>query len=147
MHVLTKLFVVLVSLLSVLLVPLVVVYAHNENTFKSRWESAEMARMIVFSADQRVGVYFNRTTDPQDPQFEGPCEIYKGSDPEALILADFCPEGIGPELIIGDEDLGEFIPMRLREIPEACSVKNPFEEMPSLVQQALSAFDTPADLT
>ena len=41
MHVLTKVFVVLVSLLSVLLVPLVVVYAHNENTFKSRWESAE----------------------------------------------------------------------------------------------------------
>lgn len=39
MHVLTKLFVVLVSLLSVLLVPLVVVYAHNENSYQSRYLS------------------------------------------------------------------------------------------------------------
>jgi chromosome segregation ATPase len=38
---LTKIFVVLVSLLAVLLVPLVVVYAHNENSFKARWEAAD----------------------------------------------------------------------------------------------------------
>ncbi len=40
MHVLTKIFVVLVSLLSILLVPLVVVYAHNEDSFKARYEAA-----------------------------------------------------------------------------------------------------------
>lgn len=40
-HVLTKIFIVLVSLLAVLLVPLVVVYATNENSYKSRVVSAE----------------------------------------------------------------------------------------------------------
>ncbi len=40
MHVVTKIFVVLVSLLAILLVPLVVVYAHNEDSFKARYESA-----------------------------------------------------------------------------------------------------------
>lgn len=40
MHVLTKIFIVLVSLLSILLVPLVVVYAHNEDSFKAKYESA-----------------------------------------------------------------------------------------------------------
>lgn len=41
MHVLTKIFIVLVSLLAVMLVPLVVVYAHNENSYKSRLVAAE----------------------------------------------------------------------------------------------------------
>jgi hypothetical protein len=40
-HVLTKIFVVLVSLLAVLLVPLVVVHAHNEDSFKARWMAAQ----------------------------------------------------------------------------------------------------------
>jgi hypothetical protein len=40
-HVLTKIFVVLVSMLAVLLVPLVVVYAHNEDSFKAKFEAAE----------------------------------------------------------------------------------------------------------
>ncbi len=40
MHVLTKIFIVLVSLLAVLLVPLVVVYAHNEDSYKARYEQA-----------------------------------------------------------------------------------------------------------
>jgi chromosome segregation ATPase len=39
-HVLTKIFIVLVSLLAVLLVPLVVVYAHNEDSFKAKYEAA-----------------------------------------------------------------------------------------------------------
>ena len=43
MHVLTKIFIVLVSLLAVLLVPLVVVYTHNENSFKQRWEDSQIA--------------------------------------------------------------------------------------------------------
>jgi hypothetical protein len=40
-HVLTKIFVVLVSLLAVLLVPLVVVYTHNEDNYKARFQQAE----------------------------------------------------------------------------------------------------------
>lgn len=44
MHVLTKVFVVLVSLLAVMLVPLVVVYAYNENSFKARYQAAEAAK-------------------------------------------------------------------------------------------------------
>lgn len=40
MHVLTKIFIVLVSLLTVLLVPLVVVYATNEDSYKNRLETA-----------------------------------------------------------------------------------------------------------
>ena len=42
MHVLTKIFIVLVSLLAVLLVPLVVVYAHNEDSYKSKFESESL---------------------------------------------------------------------------------------------------------
>ncbi len=41
MHVLTKIFIVLVSLLAVLLVPLMVVYATNENSYKARYQEAE----------------------------------------------------------------------------------------------------------
>jgi uncharacterized phage infection (PIP) family protein YhgE len=40
-HVLTKIFIVLVALLAVLLVPLVVVYAYNENSFQARYQTAE----------------------------------------------------------------------------------------------------------
>jgi hypothetical protein len=43
-HVLTKIFIVLVSLLAVLLVPLMVVYATNENNYRARYESAEAAK-------------------------------------------------------------------------------------------------------
>src|SRR5688572_12349172 len=38
-HVVTKIFIVLVSLLAVLLVPLVVVYAHNEDSYKAKYEA------------------------------------------------------------------------------------------------------------
>jgi len=41
-HVLTKIFIVLVSLLSVLLVPLVVVFAHNEDSFKQKYQAASV---------------------------------------------------------------------------------------------------------
>lgn len=40
-HVLTKIFIVLVALLAVLLVPLVVVYAYNENSYEARYQQAE----------------------------------------------------------------------------------------------------------
>lgn len=41
MHVLTKIFIVLVSLLACMLVPLVVAYAHNENSYEARFQDAE----------------------------------------------------------------------------------------------------------
>lgn len=47
MHVLTKIFIVLVSLLAVLLVPLVVVYATNENNYKARWQEAESLKAMA----------------------------------------------------------------------------------------------------
>jgi hypothetical protein len=57
-HVLTKIFIVLVSLLAVMLVPLVVVYAHNENSYKSRLVSAEdqkaAANMALTAAEARA---------------------------------------------------------------------------------------------
>lgn len=40
-HILTKVFIVLVSMLAVLLVPLVVVYAHNEDSYKAKYQEAE----------------------------------------------------------------------------------------------------------
>jgi chromosome segregation ATPase len=58
-HVLTKIFIVLVSLLAVLLVPLVVVYAHNENSFKNRYAEAEAktvtAQEALRAAEARSG--------------------------------------------------------------------------------------------
>ena len=44
MHLLTKLFIVLVSLLAVMIVPLVAVNAVNEDTFRSKFESAVQAK-------------------------------------------------------------------------------------------------------
>lgn len=44
MHLLTKLFVVLVSLLAVMITPLVAVNAVNEQSFKDRWVAAEQKR-------------------------------------------------------------------------------------------------------
>ncbi len=52
MHVLTKVFIVLVSLLSVLLVPLVVVYSHNEDSFKAKYEQADIQAKAASSALQ-----------------------------------------------------------------------------------------------
>ena len=52
MHVLTKVFIVLVSLLSVLLVPLVVVYSHNEDSFKAKYEQADIQAKAANSALQ-----------------------------------------------------------------------------------------------
>ncbi len=49
MHVLTKIFIGLVSLLSVLLVPLVVVYSSNEDSFKAKYQGAESTRIAAIS--------------------------------------------------------------------------------------------------
>ena len=59
MHVLTKIFIVLVSLLAVLLVPLVVVYAHNEDSYKNRFQDAELkaaaSEQALKAAEARLG--------------------------------------------------------------------------------------------
>jgi len=47
-------FIVLVSLLSVLIVPLVVVYAYNENSYKTRWEASEVQRGAAQQAAQQA---------------------------------------------------------------------------------------------
>ena len=57
MHLLTKLFIVLVSLLAVMIVPLVAVNAVNEESFRSAWQNAEQAKdaaMEELAAEQRI---------------------------------------------------------------------------------------------
>jgi hypothetical protein len=56
-HVLTKLFIVLVSLLAVLLTPLVVVYAYNENSYKARYQEQVLraaTAVEALTAEQRM---------------------------------------------------------------------------------------------
>jgi chromosome segregation ATPase len=48
-HVLTKIFIVLVSLLSVMLVPLVVTYVHNEDAYKAKFQEADAQRIAARS--------------------------------------------------------------------------------------------------
>jgi uncharacterized protein YhaN len=49
-HVLTKIFIVLVTLLSMMLVPLVVVYAHNEDSYQTRYQRSESQTAVLRSA-------------------------------------------------------------------------------------------------
>ncbi len=52
MHVLTKIFVVLVSLLAVFLVPLVVVYAYNEDSYRAMYQEAQAQVSVARDATQ-----------------------------------------------------------------------------------------------
>jgi len=52
-HVLTKIFIVLVALLAVMLVPLVVVYAHNESSFREQFLDVE-SQLQVTRADAQA---------------------------------------------------------------------------------------------
>ena len=54
MHILTKVFIVLVSLLAVLIVPLVVVYAYNENSFKARYDAEVLQKAAAQQAAQQA---------------------------------------------------------------------------------------------
>ncbi|MCA9297146.1 MAG: hypothetical protein KC983_11530, partial [Phycisphaerales bacterium] len=56
MHVLTKIFIVLVSMLAVFLVPLVVVYAHNEHSYKAMYSEAMLEAAAAKSAMQSQSV-------------------------------------------------------------------------------------------
>lgn len=51
-HVLTKIFIVLVSILAVFLVPLVVVYSYNEDNYKGKFQTAELQAAIASDALQ-----------------------------------------------------------------------------------------------
>jgi hypothetical protein len=65
-HVLTKIFIVLVSLLAVMLVPLVVTYAYNENAYQKRFADAEAqadaAQANLSAAAARHGAVETRQT-------------------------------------------------------------------------------------
>lgn len=61
MHVLTKIFIVLVSLLAVLLVPLMVVYATNENNYKGRFQEADALRASAV-AEKNAAIASSATT-------------------------------------------------------------------------------------
>ena len=77
-HVLTKIFIVLVSILSVLLVPLVVVYSYNEDNYKGKFQTAELqsaiARDALAAAQSRnaavVGRLQVQLTDQQRDQVD-----------------------------------------------------------------------------
>jgi chromosome segregation ATPase len=63
-HVLTKIFIVLVSLMAVLLVPLVVVYAYNEDSFRAKFQGAEArhltSQQALQAAEARAGAEQSR---------------------------------------------------------------------------------------
>ena len=81
MHVLTKIFIVLVSLLAVLIVPLVVVYAHNEDSFKAKYEAAAA---LAAAANQNLESEALTHADEQAQRFEArektPYKKYKITD-------------------------------------------------------------------
>ncbi|MCP4496650.1 MAG: hypothetical protein GY825_07710, partial [Phycisphaeraceae bacterium] len=57
MHLLTKLFIVLVSLLAVMITPLVAVNAVNEASFKSKWMASNQGKNAALEnldAEQKV---------------------------------------------------------------------------------------------
>lgn len=70
MHVLTKIFIVLVSLLAVLLVPLVVVYTHNENSFKQRWQDAQMEAETNRATLDSSKLQFSRDLSEKDQRLQ-----------------------------------------------------------------------------
>lgn len=70
MHVLTKIFIVLVSLLAVLLVPLVVVYAHNENSFKQRYMDASIEADTNRATLESTKQSYTRELSEKDSQIE-----------------------------------------------------------------------------
>lgn len=61
MHVLTKIFIVLVALLACLLVPLVVVYAHNENAYETLYQSEQARAAAAAAAREEASAAFTAT--------------------------------------------------------------------------------------
>lgn len=71
MHVLTKIFIVLVSLLAVLLVPLVVVYATNENSYKSRLEQSQSRSAVAESNLTAANARHSSEIQQKESQIDG----------------------------------------------------------------------------
>ena len=99
MHILTKVFIVLVSMLAVLLVPLVVVYAHNEDSYKAKYEEAE----TLANANQGHSHSHDRADQLHDPtgrQLQyGPSargNPESNASPVSHTLADSPPHTAGP---------------------------------------------------
>jgi len=65
-HVLTKIFIVLVSLLSVMLVPLVVTYVHNEDAYKARFQEADAQRISARSSLETAQASFAAASTRKD---------------------------------------------------------------------------------
>jgi ABC-type branched-subunit amino acid transport system permease subunit len=69
----------------------------------------KVAEVIIASSTTKVSVYVVRPGMAGGPvEFEGPCHIYGGFDPETLALADVLGDE-GLELLIADEDLGQIV--------------------------------------
>jgi len=64
-HVLTKIFIVLVALLAVLLVPLVVAYAHDENSYKAQLDQA-LARAAASDAALKETQLLNTASEERN---------------------------------------------------------------------------------
>ena len=70
MHVLTKIFIVLVALLAVMLVPLVVVYAKNEGSFKTKFTEAETARAAAEKALESANLSYARQIESKEGELQ-----------------------------------------------------------------------------
>ena len=71
MHVLTKIFVVLVSLLAVMLVPLVVVYTANEDSYQKLHQQAQDRALAARSALTKAEEGFGIQVAQKDDEIEG----------------------------------------------------------------------------
>lgn len=70
MHVLTKIFVVLVSLLTVMLVPLVVSYAYNENSYQAKFQAAEASAAAARAEAQAAQASFGAAETKKNAQLQ-----------------------------------------------------------------------------
>lgn len=66
MHILTKIFVVLVSLLAVMLVPLVVTYVHNEESFRAKFDQADAEKITARSSLEAAKANFTAVLARKD---------------------------------------------------------------------------------
>jgi hypothetical protein len=77
--------------------------------------TGETAQFILAGGGGVVGVYRVAQGDipGASPLFVGPCQVYKGYDPESVSLFDIYGNG-GLDLLISDEDLGQIVVLESR---------------------------------
>ena len=118
MHVLTKIFIVLVSLLAVLLVPLVVVFAHNEDSYKEKYQAATVQAAAANQNFQRGQLSHTQREADLDLQIR---DLMSENDALALAVDVIAPEGYG-EIIGGSQRIHDhdLLLQRIREhgLPE-----------------------------